>query len=86
MDFSKIKPISMQEAGRTRLQQVLSTFGCIPPAPDGPAIPEFEPLALAQAVEHELHRCGMVGWSKVTLHMDVQDAVALAQYLRNSRR
>lgn len=52
------------------------------PIIDGPHIEKFDPKMLAKALEQEIQRCGEFGWSKVSLHMDVQDAFKLAKFLR----
>jgi hypothetical protein len=52
------------------------------PAPDGPIINSFNSLQLAQAIEHEANRCAVSGFTKISLHMDVADAVKLASALR----
>jgi hypothetical protein len=76
-------PSARQEAGQRRVAQLLREYGCIPQeAPDGPIVTKFGPLALAQAIEQELNRCADMGWPKLTLHMDVPDALALAKFLR----
>jgi hypothetical protein len=80
--IDNINPITQQEAGRLRVAHLLSTYGCIPPAPDGPIVSEFNPRELARALEHELCRAKLTGWSKITLHMDIEDAVKLAKFLR----
>lgn len=64
---------------------MLDRFGCLPAAPDGPVIPEFDARNLALAIEQEVQRAGQYGWSKITLHMDIPDAALLAQYLRKRR-
>ena len=52
------------------------------PAPDGPVIEQFNCLALADAIEQECARAAIVGWPKVSLHMDIEDARLLAGALR----
>ncbi|MGH9463094.1 MAG: hypothetical protein ACRD1X_17935 [Vicinamibacteria bacterium] len=53
----------------------------LPDAPDGPIIPAFHPRLLAGALRQEIERARKIGWTKISLHMDVEDAVALAAAL-----
>ena len=70
------------EAGARAIEKMMKQFGCLPDAPDGPVIPRFQVQDLAAALQSELTRCGEYGWSKVTLHMDLPDAVALLKFLK----
>lgn len=54
----------------------------LPPAPDGPIVPEFDARKLAEAIEHEIARAHAVGWTRISLHMDLMNAIRLAQALR----
>lgn len=56
--------------------------GVLPDAPDGPILPGFDPRALAEAICEEIERCGLMGWPRISLHMDVLDAAQLMQFLR----
>lgn len=49
---------------------------------DGPILDTFDAGLLAVAIEDELVRCAERSWTKVTLTMDVRDAMLLARYLR----
>lgn len=71
-----------QDGGARAVEKMMQTFGCLPTAPDGPIIERFNPHDLAAALERELERGAEYGWSKITLHMDVPDALMLAKYLR----
>jgi hypothetical protein len=71
-----------QEGGARAVEKLIQTFGCLPSAPDGPIIARFDPRALAAAIECEMQRGAEYGWSKITLHMDMPDALMLAKYLR----
>jgi len=73
-----------QEAGRRKLEKLIQTFGCLPDAGDGPILPSFGPKSLAKAIEHEVIRAGQYGWSKVTIHMDIPDAVLLMNFLKKA--
>lgn len=70
------------QAGARIVEGLLARYGCLPAAGDGPVIPRFDAEALATALEQEVNRSGEYGWSKITLHMDVPDAAALARFLR----
>lgn len=70
------------KAGARIVEGLLRQFGCLPSAPDGPVIPRFNPDALADAIEHEVRRAGEYGWSKVTVHLDIPDAVLLMNFLK----
>lgn len=54
------------------------------PIIDGPALETFEPCALAGAIEQEVSRARREGWPKISLHMDIDDALALARALTRS--
>jgi len=64
------------------IERMMQTYGCLPSAADGPVIPEFTPARLADALMQEVARARDYGWSKITLHMDMPDAVQLAHFLR----
>lgn len=50
--------------------------------PDGPIIPGFHPEQMAQAIESECLRTRSLVGQKITIHMDPEDALALAKFLR----
>ena len=52
------------------------------PQMDGPRLERWNPRLLADALDAELARCAVEGWPKISLHMDIADAMKLAQYLR----
>lgn len=58
--------------------------GKLKKAPNGPIIPEFAPIPLAQALEQEIRRAHLYGWPKISLHMDILDAAMLAAFLRRT--
>jgi hypothetical protein len=60
--------------------------GTLLAAPDGPIVHRFDPVLLAQAIDQELARCAVMGWPKISLHMDVRDAMLLARLLRAHRK
>lgn len=60
----------------------LSAQGLIAPFPDGPLLPRFDALELAQAIERQLTTCAERGHTKVSMHLDLIDAQALATALR----
>lgn len=51
------------------------------PLIDGPVLERFHPRALAAALEEEVSRARANGWPKVSVHMDIDDALALAREL-----
>ena len=67
---------------RTAVENIIAKYGCLPSAPDGPIVEHFDRVALAQAIESEVQRASLVGWTKITLHMDMLDAMQLARVLR----
>ena len=71
-----------QEGGARAVQRLIKTYGCLPDAADGPIVPRFTPKAVAHGIEQEIVRAGDYGWSKITLHMDIPDALELAKFLR----
>lgn len=58
--------------------------GQIPAAPDGPLLPCFSALELAQAIEAELQRGAGCGQTKIQLNMNFKDAADMASYLRRA--
>lgn len=54
----------------------------LPDAPDGKILSTFEPFGLADVIELEINRAHIMGWTKISLHMDIPDAAALAAALR----
>lgn len=71
-----------KHAGSVRAQQIINTFGCLPAINPLTTLPAFSPLELAQALERNLEEAGMYGHTKITLHLDLPDAHALARFLR----
>jgi hypothetical protein len=71
-----------QSAGALRAQQLLNTFGCIPAITPLTTLPRFSPRELAQAIEKNIEEAGLYGHTKITLHLDLPDAHALARALR----
>jgi hypothetical protein len=56
--------------------------GTLPEAPNGPVVPRFNAKELARAIEQEITRSNMVGWTRISLHMTLDDAARLAKFLR----
>lgn len=56
--------------------------GQLPDAPSGPIIPRFNAKELAHAIEQEINRSRLVGWTKISIHMTIEDAAMLAKALR----
>jgi hypothetical protein len=54
----------------------------LPIAPDSPILPRFDPRALAAAIECEMERANICGFTKMSIHMDIYDAAQLAKFLR----
>lgn len=55
------------------------------PEVSGPRIERFDAKLLADALNHELERAATFGWPKISLHMDVVDAMRLAKFLKGAR-
>ena len=72
------------QQGAQRVQQLIRTYGCLPDAGDGPVLPEFHPMALSKAIQQEVNRASDYGWSKITIHLDIPDALLLAKFLELS--
>ena len=70
------------QAGARIVESLIAKYGCLPSVGDGPVIERFDAAALAAALESEIARAADYGWTKVTLHMDIPDARALAKCLR----
>lgn len=54
----------------------------LPDAPDGPLLATFEPHAVGAAIEQEIIRARANGWPRISIHMDLADAAALAHVLK----
>lgn len=54
-------------------------------APDGPVIEHFERLEIAAAIMQEVNRVGHLRDARISLHMDIADALALAALLRGDK-
>jgi len=74
-----------QDAEIRRVLQARQPGGVLAGTPTGPVLDNFDPRELADAIEDELIRCGERGWNKITLHMDVRDALLLARFLRRGQ-
>lgn len=70
-----------QEGGKRIVERLMQTYGCLPSATDGPVLPQFNPAELEKAIMQEVKRADDYGWSKITIHLDIPDAVLLAKFL-----
>jgi len=52
------------------------------PIIDGPSLDKFAPRALADALDQEIARALEIGWTKISIHMDLRDARSLSLFLR----
>lgn len=68
--------------GKARVQKIIDTFGCLPSVTTMTTLPKFSPLELAQGLEQNINEAGDYGHTKITIHLDLPDAHALAQFLR----
>jgi hypothetical protein len=66
------------------IESMISRYGCIPSIQPMAEIPRFNPRELAELIKHEIARGSEYGLGngKITIHMDVPDAVALMNFLR----
>ena len=72
------------EIHKAKIAALIAQYGCVPTdAPSGPVVERFSPGRLADAIEQEIKRGAEYGWTKITLHMDVPDAMRLARHLRS---
>lgn len=65
-------------------RQLVRDGGYLPPAPDGPVLPCFNALELAQALEWEIQRAQGQGLRKIRLDMTLQDAADMAAFMRRA--
>ena len=70
-------------AGSAAIHRIIDRFGCLPSITPMTTLPRFSPLELAQGIEANLNEAGDYGHTKITLHLDLLDAKALAQFLRS---
>lgn len=74
-----------QDAQRRLLAAYLAeTGGRLQDAPDGPRLDEFRALELAQAVEAEINRAAVSGFTKIRLDFHLNDAATFAAFLRRA--
>ena len=71
-----------QEQHRSNVEKMLEQGGILPGLPDGPRLARFNAAELAAAIEKELDRCKWIGWTKLTITLDVEDAHALLRFLK----
>ena len=71
-----------KSAGAIRAAQIIDKFGCLPSITPLTEMPGFNSLELAQAIEANLNEAQLYGHTKITIHMDLPDAAALAKCLR----
>jgi hypothetical protein len=84
INFTMVEPPASNAVQKRQLAKLLDQFGCVPDAPDGQVLPAFSPQLLAQAIENEIKRCHIYGWNKITVHMDLKDAIELMNYLKGT--
>lgn len=75
-----------QNGGAARVEKLISTFGCLPTIGETTTVEHFRPEELAAGIETEINRAHGYGFTKITLHMDLPDAAALAKHLRKRVR
>lgn len=74
-----------QQFHKAALQAKLARGEKLGPFPDGPCLDYFNALELAQAIESEVNQpAGGMPHTKITLHMDIENAMKLASYLRRA--
>lgn len=71
-----------QKQGARVVEKMMQQYGCLPSIGETATVAHFDPLELSQAIEAEINRAGDYGFTKITLHMDLPDAVLLARTLR----
>lgn len=65
------------------MDKLIRTANQVPlQAQQGTLLAHFSPIALARAIEQETVRAQAQGWRKLTLNLDIADAIKLAQFLR----
>jgi CheY-like chemotaxis protein len=76
-----------QQAAKRDVERRLARGEQFPDFPDGPVIEQFDPLALAEALEQQATRAKIVfDVPKVDMRMGADDALALARWLRQAPR
>jgi hypothetical protein len=70
------------KSGARIVEGMMQKYGCLPSLAEFQTIEEFNCLRVAEAIEAEAARAGEYGFTKITLHMDIPDAVKLATALR----
>jgi hypothetical protein len=67
------------------LAQAIREAGGVDCLPEitGPKLEHFDAHALANAIKQEVIRSKIVGLPKLSLHMDLEDALVLARFLES---
>jgi hypothetical protein len=68
--------------GSIAVNNIMEKYGCLPTLNDMRTLEVFSPEGMSQAIEHEANKAAEYGFSKITLHMDIPDAILLAKALR----
>jgi hypothetical protein len=70
--------------GARVVESMMAKWGCLPTIGPGSQIDRFRPLDLAECIRQELSRGTEYGLGngKITIHLDVPDAVALMNFLK----
>lgn len=77
--------MNKNDAAKQRVNNILDKFGCLPSITPLTTLQRFDPLEVAQALEQNLSEAGKYGHTKITIHLDLPDANALARALRSLR-
>lgn len=76
--------LNKPHAGKLAAQRIMDRFGCLPSIEPLSTLNAFNSLELAQAIEQNLNEAPIYGHTKITIHLDLPDAHALAQALRKA--
>jgi hypothetical protein len=76
--------MELRKPSKDGLEEAIRRVGGVqnlPPAPDGPTIDIFDPRELSRIIKQEIIRSRANGWPRISIHMSLDDALALARAL-----
>lgn len=75
-----------QIAGKRKIEQTIAQYGCLPDAANsGQLLPRFNAKMMGDAILAEVKQARRFGFTRITIHLEPQDAIELAKFLRDGR-
>ena len=74
--------MSDQRAGARQVEKLIQQYGCLPATPDGEMLSHYTRVGFVAALDAEIRKARDYGMPKLTIHMDLLDAVPLLHDMR----